>query len=167
MENQPHRPDFKPPELNDAQQERVENLGGLFRSQGEVPTKPARKLNEQIRIVEGVPYLYDTQTDTWISLGGPTMYSGRVNSDGSAGTPFPPGWSITHNSTGIYQITHNLNADYTLVCTLYTAGASRIAVLNIRAQGVNNFDIYIFEESVTPGSWVSRDIGFEFVLIES
>jgi hypothetical protein len=36
-------------------------------------------------------------------------YYGIVNSDGTAGTIFPVGWTSTYLGTGEYQINHNLN----------------------------------------------------------
>lgn len=37
------------------------------------------------------------------------VYSGAVNSDGTAGTPFPTGWTSATPGTGNYTVTHNLS----------------------------------------------------------
>jgi hypothetical protein len=47
-------------------------------------------------------------------------YVGHVASGGSAGTPFPSGWSVAHTSTGVYTITHDLgDTNYEVAITPY------------------------------------------------
>jgi hypothetical protein len=47
-------------------------------------------------------------------------YVGHVAFGGSAGTPFPSGWSVAHTSTGVYTITHDLgDTDYEVAITCY------------------------------------------------
>jgi hypothetical protein len=47
-------------------------------------------------------------------------YVGHVAFGGSAGTPFPSGWSVAHTSTGVYTITHDLgDTDYEVAITPY------------------------------------------------
>ena len=46
----------------------------------------------------------------------PGIYTGFVNSDGTAGAPFPDGWTVSRPNTGEYLITHNLGStDYVVI----------------------------------------------------
>lgn len=162
--NQPVDPSFAGVQVDTSLVQRLENLSGLFRSQDTVPTVPARKLDEQIRIVGSVPYLYDTESGTWISLGSTSVtYPGRVNADGSASTPFPSGWSVAKTSAGHYTITHNLaNSGY--VVQLQVISSLAITIVNLASIGANSFDVAIYNH-VSGDTWSATDTAFAFVLV--
>lgn len=50
------------------------------------------------------------------------IYGGAVSDSGVALTPFPKGWSVSRSSTGLYNVTHNLNT------TNYVVIANAMAV---------------------------------------
>jgi len=52
-------------------------------------------------------------------LGTGRVYTGLVNSDGTPGSPFPPGWTSSL-AGGVYTVTHNLGTtNYTVTATVY------------------------------------------------
>lgn len=64
-------------------------------------------------------------------------YPGYVNAAGTAGTPFPAGWSVTSTGTGAYTVTHNLGTtNYTVVLTAAGATFHVCAIYSINS---NNF----------------------------
>lgn len=87
------------------------------------------------------------------------LYSGYVVSGGTAGAPFPSGWTVTSLGTGAYQVTHNLGTtNYIVVATpLITSVVVRIVnIFNITSTA---FDLEIFDASGT-----SQNIGVFFIL---
>lgn len=85
-------------------------------------------------------------------------YPGVVLSGGTAGTPFPSGWSITHIGTGDYKITHNLNSgSYAIVPVLF---ASTNLFININNQNVNDVEVFIKNAAGT-----ATDATFHFILV--
>ena len=85
----------------------------------------------------------------------PSTFGGNVVS-GAAGTLFPSGWTVTHTSTGVYTITHNLNTTaYAVVITLVTPGL--IAAVTSRA--ANSFQVST--ENLTPAA---ANGDFDFIL---
>lgn len=65
------------------------------------------------------------------------FYNGSVASN-AAGTPFPTSWIVTHVSTGVYKITHNLNTtNYTVAAT----SSSSIAIPLIASRSANFFQL--------------------------
>lgn len=140
---------------------RLENIFGLFPSQDAVPTQPARKVSEQIRMVAGAPYIYDPESGTWIKLGGAAIYAGRVGSDGTAGTPFPAGWTAAKSSAGRYTVTHNLGStDYAVTVTNISAFSNAAAITDLSA---NSFEITLYENT-TGATWNATDTAFMFML---
>lgn len=139
---------------------RIEDLDGLFQTQDTVPTTPARKLYEQIRIVNGVVYIYDTANNDWIELS-PTQtspastYGGTVTVAGAAGTPFPDSWTVSVTG-GVYTITHNLgHSNYTVVATI--SESSSLGYLRIDSR---NDDTFVISTYDTSGSSTARAFGF-------
>lgn len=149
---QPLRPPFKKLDTQPPVTPRVEGLFGLFRSQDAVPTRPARKLDEQVRIVGGVLYIYDRDNDSWIRVG-PFTYAGRVASNAAA-TPFPTGWSLNHSATGTYVVTHNFGtSDYAAVAIPAGAYITAITINN------NSFTITFRDTAGT-----LQDSNFSFIV---
>lgn len=84
-------------------------------------------------------------------------YIGMVNADGTAGTPFPTGWTSTQTATGRYQIDHNLGTtDYVVVATI--AGNSFV-LLTVFDRNTNDFQVRITNTAV-----VFADADFYFTL---
>ncbi len=163
--NQPTDPIFTGTQVEIPPVPRLENLSGLFPSQDTVPTEPARKLNEQIRIVGGVPYIYDSANDAWVPLGSSgNSFAGHVNSDGSAGTPFPAGWTVSRSSAGIYVVTHNL-ADAGYVVQLQVIATLAITIANLSSIGSNSFEVRLYNH-ITGDTWSATDTAFGFVLVQ-
>lgn len=158
-------PVFTGPQIDTTSVPRLENLSGLFPSQDAVPTVPARKLNEQIRIVGGVPYIYDTANNVWIPLGSSgSSFAGRVNSGGSAGTPFPAGWTVSRSSAGIYVVTHNLG-DAGYVVQLQVIATLAITIANVSSIGTNAFEARLYNH-ISGDTWTATDTDFSFVLVQ-
>lgn len=84
-----------------------------------------------------------------------TLYTGRCVSN-AAGTPFPSGWTLSHPSTGNYQVTHNLGVDsYGLVATLSNAvGYIKIA----------NYGATVFNINTRSTAAADADCDWSFVL---
>ena len=89
---------------------------------------------------------------TWQSASG--IYIGAVVG-GSAGSPFPGGWSVSHDGTGAYTITHHLSTlNYVLVVTPMNASQ-----VTINRNSTTSY-VYTFNPS---GSAFNSD--FTFILI--
>lgn len=76
------------------------------------------------------------------------IYAGYVNADGSAGKPFPSGWTVVNSSTAAYTITHNLGTtNYSILVTaLYNNdGVIQTALFNNKA--ANSVGIIFFVKS--------------------
>ncbi len=87
----------------------------------------------------------------------PRVFHGFVNSDGTAGTPFPSGWSSAHTATGRYTITHDLGSTgYSVVAT---AQASTVKNITIESRGSDSFIVRIANLSDT-----LEDNNFMFIL---
>lgn len=76
----------------------------------------------------------------------PKIFIGFVNSGGTAGTPFPSGWSSTRLDPGVYRITHNLSTINYVVLTM-VINSTVLEVGNIgersEANNKNSFDIIV------------------------
>lgn len=120
------------------------------------PTSPF----QQFKIFNGFLYFYDTLNKIWDIAGSSThgsVYPGAVLSGGTAGTPFPSGWSVSHIGTGDYKITHNLGTtNYALTCTLF---ASTGLIINFNNQNSNDVEVFIKNTSGT-----ATDATFYFIL---
>ena len=154
----PANPEYDEPRDDGTPVPRVENLFGLFRTQSAVPTGPARKLEEQIRIVSGVVYVYDQENDNWISLAPPAAvaasYPGRVASDGSE-VLLPDGWSSVKHTTGSYSVTHGLGHSNFAVAAVCASEH----VISITTHGTNAFDVAVADLAGN-----AADAAFSFVL---
>lgn len=84
-----------------------------------------------------------------------TIYGGVVLSGGTAGTPFPSGWSVAHTGTGDYTITHNLGTlNYTFVGTLF---ANTGAIITFNSQNTNTLEVLVKDLT---GTLVDRTFSF-------
>jgi hypothetical protein len=60
----------------------------------------------------------------------PRIYSGQVHSGGTAGSPFPSGWSVS-GSGGSYTVTHNLGTtNYVVVANSVTSGGNVLMIVD-------------------------------------
>lgn len=111
-------------------------------------------------------YFYDSTDKAWLKVtaGGGAIYGGLVNANGTAGSPFPSGWSVAVGAAGVYTITHNLgNASYVVVATSVGAfGYGNIPALT--SQGSNSFVITMGTIGVG-GSVVPTNNPFTFILL--
>jgi hypothetical protein len=95
-----------------------------------------------------------------------TVYAGVVNSDGSTGTPFPSGWTVSKSLTSVYVITHNLGTNCAVIPASNTPSSIRPVMVLVHGQDTNSFEIRTYQESpTTAGSWPATDIAFHFVVI--
>lgn len=95
-----------------------------------------------------------------------TTYVGYVTGTGSAGTPFPSGWTVASGSTGKYVITHNLNnTSYVVNAINNSSFGGGIPFLN--NHNANSFEIWWYNISVTAGSitFTLNNTYFGFTLI--
>lgn len=92
--------------------------------------------------------------DAVLSAGG---YSGRVDSGGAAGTPFPTGWTSVKNSTGNYTVTHNLGT--TAYAPVVSAVGSTAVTARVPGINANNVQVYTTDSA---GSLV--DSAFSFII---
>lgn len=67
----------------------------------------------------------------------PRVFHGYVNADGTSGTPFPSGWSISNSSTGVYVVTHDLSTNFYSV--VIVPKASTVKNCTISSRGVDTF----------------------------
>lgn len=77
---------------------------------------------------------------------GMTIYHGAMNSDGTAGNPFPSGWTSSRTSEGVYVITHNFGDSdgYTVQATIDdNTQANRVVI----ERDSNSFDIEVTDET--------------------
>lgn len=88
-----------------------------------------------------------------------SSFGGIVNTDGTASTPFPSGWSITYNAVGSYTITHNLGTTNYVVTGSIISGGKDLLVTGIVA---NSFDILTVNNSNT-----AVDSKFTFILLKT
>ena len=104
------------------------------------------KIREQ-EILEG-------RTD---SLGIPRIFWGYVNANGTAGIPFPKGWTSSL-SLVTYTITHNLaTTNYVVIAIALLANTERFA--EIQARNINNFQLKIYSGGT------QTDTNFMFILL--
>lgn len=67
---------------------------------------------------------------------------GRVNSNGTKGSPFPNGWKSENLAAGRYKITHNLgNTNYVVVASALSGNETNELVF---ARNDNDFEIRFF-----------------------
>lgn len=84
-------------------------------------------------------------------------YPGYVEDDGSAGTPFPSGWTSARITDGEYKITHNLGT------TSYAMTVTPVATHSVPAFTTHNSnDITVVFEQKTTADPANND--FHFVL---
>lgn len=87
----------------------------------------------------------------------PTVYGvGFVNSVGTPGGIFPPGWTVVNLSAGRYQITHNLNSLNYVVLLTPLAGTTR--EFSVESQGLNSFVTRFYSNS--GGTLIDTDHSF-------
>lgn len=145
MENpQPINPEYEAPgaEQDPHAVQRVEQVFGMFPTDDMQPTAPARKLDEQIRIVGGKVYVYDTEGNDWIPLASleRMAFSGEVAADGSA-VSLPAGWSVSKTATGTYRVTHNFGTTaYSVVATPLFSSDTRMTAV-VLSREANRFTI--------------------------
>lgn len=117
----------------------IDDQFGLIPTITAAPTFTPRKFSEQIRITDGQVHIYDTENQAWISLGVETTHGGLVNSNGTAGTPFPTGWSVETTGTGFYVVTHNLgHSNYAVVAHAYSTS---VRAVNLSSVGSTSFTV--------------------------
>lgn len=75
------------------------------------------------------------------------IFSGAVDSGGS-GITIPSGWTSTHNSTGDYSVTHNLNIGATKYVVVASIGIG-IRFLAVSLQTSTRFDINTYDKTGT------------------
>lgn len=85
---------------------------------------------------------------------------GQVSSGGSAGTPFPSGWSVSNIATGRYEVTHNFGT--TAYSVIATVNASIAKIWCIESKGSNSFIMRIANTSFS-----LENNAFEFVVIRN
>ena len=119
---------------------------------------------------EGAPLKLNTYGDlknalAWLGIGratAQTAYGGKVASGGTAGTPFPSGWTVSLPGTGRYLITHNLNTtNYVVAVTNVSAFSNVGAITN---HGSNSFEVTYYENTVG-ATWPNTNTAFMFTLI--
>jgi hypothetical protein len=82
-------------------------------------------------------------------------YSGHINSGGTTGT-LPTGWTVAHNGTGDYTVTHNLGvANIPVVCL-----GNTVAFICIVAYDTNTFQVVTYNAVTFAGA----DREWNFVL---
>lgn len=134
----------------------IEEISGLFPKVAAAPTDAPRRMYQQIVTLNGIIYVYDTDSLAWVALGADTVYAGRVNSNGTAGTPFPTGWTAQTTATGFYVITHNFgHTNYTVALTAHSNG---FMYLNA-TPGSTTFVVHFKNSSGT-----DADVNFEFIV---
>lgn len=111
---------------------------------------------QQFKIYNSKLYFYDSLNKQWDVAGSTgAVYPGAVLSGGTAGTPFPSGWSVSHTGTGDYTITHNLGTtNYSFAGTLF---ASTGAIITLNTQNSNDMEILV---KTTAGASVDRTFSF-------
>ncbi len=100
-----------------------------------------------------------TGLDNTKTLGGAsgTTYGGTVTGAGAAGSTFPTGWSVAHNGTGDYTVTHNLGTTAYVVVVSNFAGSAAYMIL--QSFDANSFRLLTY--NVTPSV---NDTPFSFIL---
>lgn len=161
MDNPPAKLDFEEPRVTDTRADRLERFGGMFRNRESIPDTPARKLSEQIVIVDGTAYIYDPANDQYTALGGARTYHGAVEEDGTA-TALPSGWTAQKNTTGFYTVTHNLGIGITayIVHATVTSWHNR-GIIVADDQTSNLFNVHTFNTTTN----ADDDAQFVFSLI--
>lgn len=77
------------------------------------------------------------------ALDSTTGYSGKVDSGGTTGT-LPTGWTVAHNGTGDYTVTHGLGQ--TLFPSVGAAGV--VGFVQVIATGTTTFQVSTYNSSV-------------------
>ena len=91
-----------------------------------------------------------------------TTYAGLVNADGTAGSPFPVGWSISKTISGRYDISHTLGtANYSVTVTV--SGQNKITIPNISSRTGSVFEVYMYNQTGAT-SWSATDTAFYFIV---
>lgn len=87
-----------------------------------------------------------------------STYGGKVNSDGTAGSPFPTGWTSSDLGSSYYEITHNLGiTNYSVALTIYASVG--FIILGAGDVAANTFRVRTFDTSSA-----SSDRAFYFLL---
>lgn len=90
---------------------------------------------------------------------GPKSYGGVVGSTGTAGTPFPSGWTSVKNVTGDYTVTHNLGtANYVVVGSAISGG--KVFLWSQSSSDGNQFNVLTFSSGGT-----GTDTTFSFIMV--
>lgn len=90
-------------------------------------------------------------------VSGGTLYVGYVVYSGSLAFG-PEGWSVSHDGTGQWTVTHNLNlSDYVVLAVITGTTATRALAVTT---GTNNFQVNIGDASNSSG----EDRSFMFLL---
>ncbi len=96
------------------------------------------------------------------------IYGGFVNSDGTAGTPFPSGWTSvlgTGGSAHRYTVTHNLGtANWVVVITPIATGTYQTYFSQIFAYDTNSFTVVFFDNG---NNDALVNTAFEFILLST
>lgn len=105
----------------------------------------------------------DTPTDAlqlvnkkYVDDNASSVFPGAVSNSTSAGTPFPSGWTVSNNTTGVCTITHNLGTINYAVSILPQAGD---IVPNIQSKGANSFQVRTDLNATTPSN-----TSFDFIV---
>lgn len=118
--------------------------------------------------VSKVPYHTHNSIDSPLlantNIPGPTIYTGFVLAAGTAGSPFPAGWSVAHLGTGQYAITHNLGTTaYTV--DLQITNFSVTMVEAVASIGGTNFGANMLDIQNFPPPYNFRNQDFFFTVI--
>lgn len=138
---------------------RIEQIFGNLPQVSGIPTYVPKTFSQSLAldITTDAIYYYDFTNNVWRKVGGTDAFIGYVDSSGSAGTPFPSGWTVTRSGTGSYVVTHDIgNTNY--VFSLVPMSANVVSGSTSRAN--NSFEADFYDN--TSGSGVNTD--FMFIL---
>lgn len=137
-------------------EQHLNEINGVIQTLSTTPTGKARRMSEQFKIITGGALaFFDTVASVWYTLR--TSYGGAFDSAGTAGTPFPTGWTVSKTGTGTYLITHNLGT------TSYTVAATPLGFYNIvqvASRQSTTFELY----AVDRGTGAASNTAMNFIL---
>lgn len=89
------------------------------------------------------------------------FFIGAVQSDGTADTPFPTGWSCSNTGTGVYLVTHNIGSATGYVVSATIDDVTQGSIITTERDS-NSFDV-----EITDATGALSNEGFNFVVIKS
>ena len=123
------------------------------------------KMNTNQFRVSAIPYHVHNGTDAPLidssanasSSNTSVAYFGYCSAIGTAGTPFPSGWSVSSDGSGKSTVTHNLgHTNYSVVCT----GDGAISIPSIQSIGTNTFVVWWYSTVAS-----LQSTAYHFVLV--